>query len=462
MKVGVLGGGIAGLAATWALARGGHAVTLLERDPRVGGKIRTLTRAGFRFEAGPDSFLTTKPHALELCRALGLEDELVRAAPGPTYVWSRGRLYRLPRGTRLLPTRLGPLLASDLLTPLEKARAAFDLFLPGGGGEGDESLASLVGRRMGRAVVDRIAAPLLAGIHAADPERLSVHATFPALRDAERSHGSLMRGLGAQAEPAPSAPPFATLAGGLERLVERLVASLTGVDLRTDSEVTALIRHGSGWRIAAGGAPEIDAEAIVVAVPSWAAAPLLAPHAPRAAALLGAVEWVSTAVVTLGYHAGDAPPLAGHGFVVARDQPARITGCTWVSAKWPGRAPEGTVLLRAYLGHAGDPLELAASDEALAALARADLARAIGLAAEPILVDVARWPRAMPQLEVGHLARLEAAERELARLPRIALAGAGYRGSGIPDCVAQALRAADLVTSEAADGVLQKSDRTRV
>jgi oxygen-dependent protoporphyrinogen oxidase len=435
-----VGGGIAGLASAWALSRAGHEVALLESEPRLGGKIRTERDAGFLFEAGPDSFLTTKPHAVALCRELGLGAELVEARPGKAYVWARGTLHPIPAGTRLLPTRLGPLIASRLFSLAEKSRIVADLLLPGGAAAGDESLGRLVTRRMGRAMVERLAGPLLAGIHAADPDRLSVEATFPILLEAERRHGSLIRGLRAIGPAAPRAA-FATLAGGLGTLVDRLAERLAGADLRTGARVRELARAGDAWKLELDHGT-IETDGIVLAVPAHVAATLLAGVASRAAALLAGVEWVSTAVITLGYRAADAPALSGHGFVVALDQPARITGCTWVSSKWPGRAPEGHVLLRAYLGHALQPVDLEADDVALAGSARADLARAIGLAADPVLEDVARWPSAMPQLAVGHRARVAAVERELARLPGVALAGAGVRGSGIPGSIAQGLAAA--------------------
>ena len=472
MRVAVVGGGIAGLAAAWELRRDGAEVVVIEREPRLGGKIRTVRRDGFVFEAGADSFLETRPEPSALCRDLGLDRELVRARPGGAYVWARGALRPLPRGTRLLPTRLIPLLESGLLTPREKARAALDLILPGAASGEDESLGRLVERRMGRAVVDRIAAPLLAGIHAADPDRLSVAATFPALREAERSHGSLLRGLRAgggrnvaRGETSVGRATFVTLASGLDALVARIIDSLVdglgAVELVTAAEVRAIAPTERGWRITLAHGEPIESEGLVLAVPGRVAGPLLAPHAPRAAALLASIEWVSTAVVTLAYREADAPPLPGHGFVVARDQRARITGCTWVSSKWPGRAAPGHVLLRAYLGHALDPVDLGADDAELTRLARDDLVRAMGLAAEPVLVDVARWPFSMPQLTVGHLGRMVEVERGLGRLPRLAVAGAGYRGVGIGDAVAQGRLAARSLATGAEKGFLQPDEGSR-
>ena len=449
MRIAVVGGGIAGLAAAWDLCRAGHAVTLLEADARLGGKIRTERAGGFLFEAGPDSFLSTKPHAVALCAGLGLADEIVAALPGKSYVWARGALHPIPDGVRPLPTRLLPILRSRLFSLPEKARIAADLVLPGRAPAADESLGRLVARRMGRAMVDRLAGPLLAGIHAADPDRLSVESTFPALLEAERRSGSLLRGLHGRV-PA-GGPAFATLTSGLETMVAALARALAGVDVRLNASVRGLAPAAGTWRLALDGV-ELEADGVILAVPSYEAARLLAEAAPGPAATLAAMEWASVAVVTLGYRAADAPSLSGHGFVVAQDQPACITGCTWVSSKWPGRAPEGHVLLRAYLGHAARPLDLEQSDETLTGIAREDLARAMGLAADPVLARVARWPRAMPQLAVGHGARMTATAGELAPLPPITLAGAGYYGTGVPDCIRQGLAA----SRRLGEGIVQR------
>ena len=447
MKVVVIGGGIAGLTAAWRLARAGAQVTLLEASERLGGKIRTEREGEFLFEAGPDSFLATKPHALELCAELGLSADIVRPLPGRAFVWARNALHPIPEGVRPLPAKLAPLLASRLFTPIEKARIALDLVLPRGARAAapgaDESVGAIVARRMGGAMVDRLAGPLLAGIHAADPYRLSAAATFPPLLEAGR-RGSLLRGL--RTARASEGAPFATLAGGLESLVAALARRLEGSEVRTGAHVVSLDRWGGGWRIEWEGGGREGADAVVLAVPSYVAAHLLAEAAPRAAAGLGGQEWLSTAVVTLGYREGEVPPLAGHGFVVARDQPSAITGSTWVSSKWAGRAPAGHVLVRGYLGRAGRPVDLGRGDEELAGDVRADLGRAMGLRAEPVLVHVARWPRSMPQLAVGHGERLTLAEGDLAGLPPIALAGAGYHGTGIADCVREGLAAARRVT----------------
>lgn len=439
-----MGGGITGLVAARALARRGHAVTLLEQGRRLGGKIRTEHVDGFVIEAGPDSFLARKRAALDLCRELELAGELVAASePRRVRVHARDTLHPLPEGIKLVPTQIEPIERSGLFTTAEAARIAQDLVLPAASPVEDESLASLIRRRMGQAALDRLVAPLLAGIHAADPERLSVRATFPALARAEQEWGSLMRGLGRSAD----GSPFVTLAGGLGDLVERLVARSHGAELRTATAVTGVERTAHGYRLDLGSGAVLRADALILAVPAPEAARLLAPLAPGAASLLEGIRHVSTAVVTLGYRAREIPPLDGHGFVVARDQPSAITACTWTSAKWPGRAPEGFALIRAHMGSAVRPLDPEACDAQLIGGAREALATAMGLTAEPVLVQVARWPDAIPQYDVGHRERIDRVMMDVARSPRLAVAGAALRGSGLPDCIGQGVAAAEWVAN---------------
>ena len=449
MRIAVVGGGITGLAAAYALR--GHDVTLLERDARLGGKILTERIDGFLLEAGPDSFLTTKPEAVALCRELGLADRLTGTNPGRTvYVLSRGRLHPLPDGLMLIaPTKVAPFLRSGLFSLREKARMAADLFLPPRAADRDESLAAFVRRRLGQAALDRIAAPLLAGIYAGESEQLSLRATFPQLLDLEKKHGSLIAGMLAQRRRtavSPSTdgrlPLFMTLDDGLDRLVDRLAASLQGVDVRTGTGVAALSRSASGYSLHLDTGDRVRADAVMLTTPAYVTADLLDALAPDAAALLRQIPYASTATISLGYRQQDLPPLDGHGFVAARGEGRRITACTWASAKWPARAPGGYGLLRAYVGSAADPEALERSDDEIIQIVRGELAAAMGLQARPVLTRVVRWPRSMPQYTLGHLDRLAAIEHALSRLPGIVLAGAAYRGIGLPDCIRQGRAAA--------------------
>ncbi len=415
---------------------------LLEAGDRLGGTVRTVRQDGFLIETGPESFVTRKPALLELCRELGLEDELLLAGPaGRTGVFARGRLRPLPAGVGVAPTRLRSLLASGILTPLEKLRLTADLCLPSRTGAGDHSLGAVVGRRLGGAALDRLVAPVAAGIYGADPDRLSLAATFPEILEAAR-RGSLIRNLreaGAERDRTPA--PFATLRDGLGRLVERCAEAAGAVGVRTGARVERMRRVEAGWRLELAEGGVVEASVAILAVPAAEAARLLAGAAPGASRILRAFRRVSTAVVTLGYEAGDVPVPESNGFVVARDERLPITAATFSSSKWPGRAPPGRVLVRAYLGRRGDPFH-SGTDADLVRRARSGLAIVTGWRADPILGRVDRWVDAMPQYDVGHLDRVAAVERELGAGFRVLLAGADYRGVGLADCAAQGLEAA--------------------
>lgn len=459
-RVVVVGGGITGLAAAHALQErtlGGLPidVTLLEASPRLGGKILTERVDGFTVEGGPDSFLTSKPAAVDLCTRLGLGDRFLTSNQDAriVYVLHRGRLHPLPEGLALVvPLRLLPVLRSRLFSPWEKLRMGLDLLLPPAPAREDESLGSLMRRRFGHAAVARLAGPLLGGIYAGDVDRLSVRATFPYLADMERRHGSLIAGMRAQRSGGMAAgnsrpPMFLTLRGGVGVLVDRLTASLTATTILTARPVRAIARtdHANprnGYTVHLDGGV-LRADALILATPAPAAADLLTEVSPQAATLLRQIPYVSTAVVALGYRrSAVVSPMRGHGFVVARGEEVRISACTWASSKWPGCAPPDHVLLRCYLGTAGDESASDLDEDALISLVRHELRTTMGIAAEPALVRVYRWQAAMPQYLVGHLRRLEAIEAAMASAPGIALAGAAYRGVGIPDCVRQGIEAA--------------------
>jgi len=448
MRVAIVGGGITGLAAASALR--GHNVTLLERESRLGGKILTERIDGFLLEAGPDSFLTTKPEAVALCRTLGLGDDLVGTKSGRiVYVLSGGRLHPLPDGLMLMaPTKLLPFLRSSLFSLREKVRIATELVLPPHAHDGDESLGAFVRRRFGRATLDRLAAPLLAGIYAGDAESMSLRATFPQLLEIEHARGSVIAGMMAQrarARSAPSAgrvPLFMTLRGGLDRLVEQLHTTLRDMDVRLGTTARDLSLDRSSYMIHLQDGGYVEADRVILSTPAFVTADLIRRLAPDAAALLQQIPYVSTATISLGYRERDVPMMAGDGFVVARDERYHLTACTWVSTKWPGRVPAGCVLLRAYVGSARDPDVLERSDDEIVTLVRAELGAAMGLSADPVLSHIVRWPRSMPQYTIGHLDRLAAVEQTLRPFPGIVLAGAGYRGIGLPDCIRQGLAAA--------------------
>lgn len=458
----VIGGGIAGLAAAYRLTRlePPVAVTLIEASQRLGGKILTEQADGFVIEGGPDSFLSAKPRGVGLCRELGLEQDLQGATPRPrrAFVLRRGRLHDLPEGlSGLVPTRLGPMLRSELVSPRGKARLALDYLLPPRAGDQDEALGAFVRRRLGREVYENLVEPLMAGIYAGDGDRLSLAATFPHLRHGEREHGGLIRGVlaakrrGAAAGGAPAArPAFVTPNAGMATLVDALTDHLreAGVGILLGAAVCRLDREGrrrgAGYRVRVESGPELVADAVIVATPAFVSADLLAGVDPTLALELAAIPHASSAIVSLAYPAAAVPrPLDGHGYVIPRIEGRAALACTWTSAKWANRAPAGTVLLRVFVGRFGRDEAVARSDDDLVALARAEVEETLGVVATPSLTRVHRWRHGMPQYVLGHPERLTAIERRLTTLPGLALAGNAYRGVGLPDCIASGEAAAE-------------------
>ena len=454
-RVVIVGGGITGLAAAYFLLKRSQGlkpsieVTLVEPE-RLGGKIVTERVQGFLVEGGPDAFLTQKPWAVQLCRDLGLGEQLVAPRPGKTYALVKGRLRRLPEGAMgLIPTRLSSFAKSELFTPWGKLRMGLDLFLPPKRDDQDESLAQFITRRLGREALDRLAEPLLAGVYAADPQCLSVNATFPMLRELERRYGSLIRGAlrmqrqrrnqrSPRSGEKPS-PVFLTLRDGLETLTEALVSRIEPrVRVLKGRRVVRLDPLVKGYRLALDDGSTLEADAVVLTTPAFVAAELVEPLSAEAAELLVQIPYASTAVVSLGFRRPDVEhPLDGTGFVVPRAEGRELSACTWSSSKWPGRAPEGFVLLRAFFGRFGRSDVLSLEDAELVELALDELRGLLGVRGRPALARVHRWPRAMPQYLVGHRERLVQIEQALSEHPRLILAGAAYCGIGLPDCIRQ-------------------------
>lgn len=473
--VAIIGGGIAGLATAFYLQeksrKSGQAIdyTLIESDARFGGKIVTKAVDGFVIEGGPDSFVTMKPHGSQLCRDLNLDDEVIPTNDHKRdiFVLKSGNLVRFPGGLRLtIPTEFVPFATSNLISPLGKLRMGLDVVIPPRQESSDESLASFIRRRLGTEALDKIAGPMMAGIYVADPEKLSIQSTFPQFVEMERQHGSLIKAMQQAKKKAPPQPGngrpkamFNSLKPGMTRLVEALVSRLDG-ELCLGQRVTALKRLPTGFEIKLDNphSEPITAEAVVLAIPAYAAADLVMPFMPELSQLLRQVRYLSTATVSLGYRRADVNDqhdFHGFGFMIPKSEHRRILACTWSSTKFDERAADDDVLIRVFVG--GDEHEHLVetlSDEALLQVAQTELAEIMGLRAEPVVQQIFRWVKGNPQYDVGHLDRVAQMEALAEQVPGLYLTGSAFRGIGIPDCVKSAL--------ETVDQIMQQFDRPRI
>ncbi|MDQ3780114.1 MAG: protoporphyrinogen oxidase [Chloroflexota bacterium] len=450
----VVGGGITGLAAAYCLTQLTPAVnvTLIEADTRLGGKIQTEEVDGFLIEGGPDSFLSSKPRGIGLCRELGLEATLQGTTPRKhrAFVSRRHRLHELPEGlTGLVPTRLRPVFRSRLIHGPGKVRFALDYLLPAKEDAPDETLGAFVRRRLGREVYDWLVEPLMAGIYAGNGDELSLAATFPQLRQAELEHGGLIKGIVAKsrqpARPDSSAPrpsPFLTPRHGLGALVDALARRFEaqGFEVRLGVPLSRVERTSPGanrrYRLRFATGEAIAADGVILATPAFASAEMIGTIDHELAATLREIPYASSAIVSLAFPKETiAHPLEGHGYLVPRAEHRPVLACTWSSRKWADRAPDDAVLMRVFFGRHGQESLLGRPDDQLIALAQAEIRRIVGIDARPLLSRVHRWPRGMPQYTIGHLDRLATIARCLEDHPGLLLAGSAYRGVGLPDCI---------------------------
>lgn len=437
-------------------------VLVLEGAARPGGKVRTDRRDDVDCEAGPDSFITSKPQVLELIRELGLGADLLPTHPTSktVHVLVGGRLVPLPEGLLLiLPTRVLPFALSSLLSWKAKLRMALEPFIAAAPEGLDESLGAFFRRRLGAEAVEKLVAPMLAGIYASDAFQMSLQSTFPQFGEMERK-GGLLRAMWSRrkpsAAPAPGISMFMTLKGGLSRLTDALAARLPAGCVRLDQAVLSLRRRGGKWQVRTA-VETFEADAVISALPANALAPLVADLDPELSGVLGEIPFVSTATVCLAYDAATFPgKVDGFGFLIPRGEKRRIAAATYVSTKFPGRVPQNVVLIRCFLGGAGREDQVRGSDADLSRAARAELRDILGLGeTHPLWSSVARWPAGNPQYNVGHALRLKRIASCLQAHPGLVLAGASYRGVGLPDCIQSGRQAAAqvLAVKRAAAGV---------
>lgn len=491
----IVGAGITGLAAAYRLrhAAPNVAITLIEKEATPGGKIQTeRTDDGYVIEAGPDSFLSRKPRGVGLARDIGLSERLQGRNPrfSDAFIKRRGALHPLPEGiTGMVPTKLDALERSDLLSEEGRARWAAESTIPPRRDEGDESIAAFMTRRMGQEVFDEIIEPLMVGIYAGDATRLSIQATFPNLCRIEQDYGSLLAGLAQTSAPAngDTLPPFVTLPSGTAELVETLVAQLKPtVDFRfgcavvalgkqkaetvthpptpfregeAESRVDSLTHHAprtthphtvpnAPYTLTLSDGTTLHADGVILATPAFVTADMVEGIDPELAALHRRIPYASSVIVTLAFSDEDTNSsygLAGRGYIVPTIEDTEVLAVTASSNKWQGRAPDGATLFRVFIGRSGKSDPTRYSDESLIEMARTELRETLGITTDPRLTRVQRWHHGMPQYTLGHLDRLAAIEARLEQHPRLALAGAAYRGVGIPDCIASGEAAAERV-----------------
>ena len=466
-RVLVIGGGVAGLGAAYKLKRAaaeGHDVTftLIEKDARLGGKVVTSTMedpgggGSYVIDGGPDCFLNEKPAVHRIAKLAGIFDDELPSdeARKRTYILARGALHDLPDGVMMFaPTKFWPFATTRLFSWPGKIRMGMDLLIPRrkwpAGERMDETLQSFVTRRMGRECLDRLAEPLVGGVHASDPESMSLAATFPRLLEMEQNYGGMIAGFVAARKkvaemrkkypPKPGEKPrtfFRSFEGGMGRLVEAMVQGAGAENMRIGAGVRKLEHTPEGWRLTLADGEILEGDAVIVATEGWAASELLADVDTGASSTLAQIPHTSSATVSLAFdEAAAGIDTNAFGLLCPLVEQRQIMAATFSSTKWPGRAPAGRLLMRGFVGGPHNQAALERSDEELVEVVTAELRDILGLKASPIASRVYRWERGMPQYTMGHLDRVASLDAFTAATPGIALAGGSYTGVGIPNCI---------------------------
>ncbi|WP_433748709.1 protoporphyrinogen oxidase [Falsibacillus pallidus] len=449
-KVAVIGGGMTGLAAAYYLQKTIKErklpieVVLIEASHRLGGKIQTVYKDGFVIERGPDSFLARKQSASRLAKEVGLEDKLVSNTAGRSYVMVNEKLHPMPEGAVMgIPTKISPFITTGLFSVPGKMRAAADFVMPRSKEIGDQSLGSFFRRRLGDEVVENLIEPLLSGIYAGDIDKLSLMSTFPQFYEVEQEHRSLIMGM-KKTTPAP--PPnktkkkkgmFLTFNSGLQSFVDEIEQHLDKGSVVKGVKVEGIEREGDGYHLQLSSGEELTADSIIVTTPHHAVQSMFSSLGffdP-----LKSMPATSVATIAMAFpEEAIKKDIDGTGFVVSRNSDYTITACTWTHKKWPHTTPKGKVLLRCYVGRAGDEAVVDLSDEEIEQIVLDDLKKTMDITMKPEFSIVSRWKEAMPQYTVGHKERMETIYRNIENeLPGVFVAGSSFEGLGLPDCIDQ-------------------------
>jgi oxygen-dependent protoporphyrinogen oxidase len=451
-KVVIIGGGIAGLATAYYLQKEIQEkklpinIKLVEASHRLGGKLQTVIRDGFTIEKGPDSFLARKTSIIRLAKEVGIDDQLVPNSTGKSYVLVNEMLHPMPGGSIMgIPTEIGPFITTNLFSIPGKLRAAADFILPKSKSGEDQSLGEFFRRRLGDEVVENLIEPLLSGIYAGDIDQLSLMSTFPQFYEVEQKYRSLIIGMKKTTPAKPKKPVnpgkasggFLTFKTGFQSFAEAIEAKLNPAAILKGHRVEKIIKADNGYEIYLNNGETLTADCIVAATPHKVTQSMFSQYSffdP-----FKSVPSTSVATVALAFpKEAIKRDIDGTGFVVSRNSDYSITACTWTHKKWVHSAPEGKVLLRCYVGRAGDETIVDLSDDQITKIVLDDLKKTMDITLSPDFVVVSRWKESMPQYTVGHKQRLETINRHVkSELPGVILAGSSYGGVGVPDCIDQ-------------------------
>ncbi|MFB3162854.1 protoporphyrinogen oxidase [Neobacillus sp. 179-J 1A1 HS] len=460
-KVAIIGGGIAGLTAAFYLQKIIHdkklplEIKLIEASQRLGGKMQTVIRDGFTIERGPDSFLARKTSMIRLAKEVGMEEQLVSNSTGTSYVLVNDKLYSMPGGSIMgIPTEIGPFITTGLFSIPGKLRAAADFVLPRSEGNTDQSLGEFFRRRLGDEVVENLIEPLLSGIYAGDIDQMSLMSTFPQFYEVEQKYRSLIVGMKKTTPSKPKVQPaekkkgaFLTFKSGLQSFAEGIEAKLDPNSILKGHRVDKITKTNDQYELYLNNGDTLIADCIVAATPHKITQSMFSDY--RIFDPLKAVPSTSVATVALAFpEEAIKKDIDGTGFVVSRNGDYSITACTWTHKKWAHSTPKGKVLLRCYVGRAGDETIVDLSDDRIIQIVLDDLSRTMDIGIQPEFAVVSRWKDSMPQYTVGHKQRLETIRKHIkSELPGVFLASASYGGVGLPDCIDQG--------EEAVKGVLE-------